>query len=228
MSSKPFAASRRVDGLATCPPVPSSARGPQRIDPARLYVVGRGALRHLTLSIPLGAKKGRSPASLCAPRLSGTPCPCRFPAVSSSSPRSSCLRVGFLTLLGIVGMTIWLGERSQVYFDEVIEARDTRGAAVELRSALQTAESSQRGFLVTGNEIYLAPYDSAKAQARRQLETLNAALAPYPRDRARCCGGSPTWWPRRFAEMDQTHRAEDATARRRGAGAASAPIAARR
>ena len=38
-------------------------------------------------------------------------------------------------------------------------ARHAR-AAVELRSAVQTAESSQRGFIVTGNEIYLAPYDT--------------------------------------------------------------------
>jgi hypothetical protein len=47
-------------------------------------------------------------------------------------------------------MTSWLGERAQVYFNDVIEndvieARDTRGPAVELRSALQTAESAQRG-----------------------------------------------------------------------------------
>ena len=76
------------------------------------------------------------------------------------------LAVGFLTLLGIVAMTIWLGERSRVYFNEVIEARDTRSAAVELRNAVQTAESSQRGFIVTGNEIYLAPYDSAKTRRR--------------------------------------------------------------
>jgi two-component sensor histidine kinase/CHASE3 domain sensor protein len=90
------------------------------------------------------------------------------------------LAVGFLALLVIVGMTSWLGERAQVYFNDVIEARDTRGAAVELRTALQTVESAQRGFLFTGNQIYLAPYDSQKAMARRQLETLTKALAPYP------------------------------------------------
>jgi hypothetical protein len=44
-------------------------------------------------------------------------------------------------------MTSWLGERAQVYFNDVIEndvieARDTRGPAVELRSALQMAESA--------------------------------------------------------------------------------------
>jgi len=87
------------------------------------------------------------------------------------------LAVGFLALLAIVGMTIWLGERSQAYVNDVIEARDTRSAAVELRSALQTAEASQRGFIATGNEIYLAPYGTAKAQIEDQLVVVKRALS---------------------------------------------------
>ena len=67
------------------------------------------------------------------------------------------LAIGFLVLLGIVGMTVWLGERAQNYANDVVEARDVRIAAVELRSAIQSAESSQRGYLLSGNEIYLAP-----------------------------------------------------------------------
>ena len=43
---------------------------------------------------------------------------------------------------------------------------------VHMRDALRTAESSQRGYLVTANEIYLAPYDSAKAAAQRYLAKL--------------------------------------------------------
>ena len=78
---------------------------------------------------------------------------------------TALLFIGFLALLGIVGMTFWLGERAHVYFNDVIDARDARGAAVDLRNAVQTAESGQRGFLFTGNEIYLAPYDTAKALA---------------------------------------------------------------
>src|SRR3954453_8847590 len=89
------------------------------------------------------------------------------------------LAVGFLTLLSIVGMTIWLGERAQTYSNDAIEARDTRVSAVELRSAVQSAESAQRGFLVSGNEIYLAPYDSAKVSVRRQLDRLKLLLTPY-------------------------------------------------
>lgn len=89
------------------------------------------------------------------------------------------LAIGFLTLFCIVGMTIWLGERARIYFDDVIQARTARGSAVELRDAIRTAESSQRGYLYTGNEIYLAPYDSAKTAARGQLESLITILAPY-------------------------------------------------
>lgn len=86
------------------------------------------------------------------------------------------LGVGFLTLVGIVLATIWLGERAQYSFNDVISARETRTAAVEFRANLQTAESSQRGFIITGNQIYLAPYDNAKAQALRRLEALNKVL----------------------------------------------------
>ena len=58
-----------------------------------------------------------------------------MPITSRFVVRSSIglLAVGFLTLFGIVAMTIWLNERAQDYFNGVIDARDTRGAAVELR-----------------------------------------------------------------------------------------------
>jgi CHASE3 domain sensor protein len=60
---------------------------------------------------------------------------------------SFLLAIGFLALLGIVGMTIWLGEQARIYSNDAAQARDTRISAVELRSAIQSAESSQRGFL---------------------------------------------------------------------------------
>src|ERR1700750_2826104 len=82
------------------------------------------------------------------------------------------LIIGFLALFAMVGMTVWLGERANTLFQETASQRDTRIAAVELRDALRTAESSQRGYLLTGNEIYLAPYDAAKARARQQMSDL--------------------------------------------------------
>jgi len=85
------------------------------------------------------------------------------------------LAVGFLSLLAIVGMTDWLGRQSQVLFNDAISARDTRAAAVELRNALLTAESSERGYLLTGSEIYLAPYNGSRAAARLKVSVLQAA-----------------------------------------------------
>jgi Tfp pilus assembly protein PilV len=82
------------------------------------------------------------------------------------------LTVGLLALVGIIATTVWLGEKAQIYAEEATTARNT---AVELRAALQNAESSQRGYLVGGNEIYLAPYDSAKAQAASQLMNLKSS-----------------------------------------------------
>jgi len=67
------------------------------------------------------------------------------------------LTIGFLTLLGIAASTAWLSEKSNFYFEESNRSRALRVSAVELRSALQSAESSQRGYLVNGNEVYLAP-----------------------------------------------------------------------
>jgi two-component sensor histidine kinase/CHASE3 domain sensor protein len=87
------------------------------------------------------------------------------------------LAVGLLSLLSIIGTTVWLGERAQAYFDDALSLRDSRTAAVELRSAVQSAESSQRGFLIGGNEIYLAPFDTANVEAHKRLRRLQELLA---------------------------------------------------
>lgn len=127
------------------------------------------------------------------------------------------LLVGFAALMAIVAMNFWLGERAQSYFDEAIAARDTRQAVVDLRNALQTAESSQRGFVITGNEIYLAPYRSAKTQAQRNLAALQTLLPSYPNSKVALQRLSAIL-AAKFAEFDRTielkrdHRDEEVLA----------------
>ena len=65
------------------------------------------------------------------------------------------LTIGFLALIVIVGTTVWLVERGNRLFDQSTLQRMIRVTAVDLRDDLRTAESSQRGFLLTGNEIYV-------------------------------------------------------------------------
>jgi two-component sensor histidine kinase/CHASE3 domain sensor protein len=113
------------------------------------------------------------------------------------------LAIGFLALLAIVGSTAWLSEKSRDYFEENSRLRDVRIAAVELRSALQSAESSQRGFLVGGNEIYLAPYDAARAQGLSQFENLKLLLSLSPQNQIVLDRLSKII-PEKFSEMDRT------------------------
>lgn len=88
------------------------------------------------------------------------------------------LAIGFLALFLMVGTTVWLAERSASLFEQSSLQRTTRITAVDLRDHLRTAESSQRGFLLTGNEIYLAPYDTAKTRAQQELDDLGRRIAP--------------------------------------------------
>ena len=113
------------------------------------------------------------------------------------------LTVGFLALIVIVGTTIWLVERGNSLFERSALQRTIRIAAVELRDNLRTAESSQRGFLLTGNEIYLAPYDTAKTRARRELEDLGRMIPPDAPNRAMLPRLSEAV-SEKIAEMDNT------------------------
>ncbi len=94
------------------------------------------------------------------------------------------LTIGFVALIVIVSTTIWLVERGNSLTEQSAFQRKIRIAAVELRDHLRTAESSQRGFLLTGNQIYLAPYDTAKTRARQELEDLSRLIAPDAPNRA--------------------------------------------
>lgn len=116
---------------------------------------------------------------------------------------SASLLIGFVALMAIVATNFWLGQRAQSYFDNAIEARDTRIAAVELRNAMQTAEASERGFMITGNEIYLGPYQTAKVQAQRHLKALQTLLTSYP-DSESTLRRLSAIITTKFDELDQT------------------------
>lgn len=113
------------------------------------------------------------------------------------------LTIGFLTLLAIVGSTAWLSEKANFYFEESNSSRSLRISAVALRSALQSAESSQRGYLVGGNRIYLAPYDAAKTEALVQFERLRR-LSPSSSQSAAMLDRLSTIVSEKVTDMDRT------------------------
>lgn len=105
-----------------------------------------------------------------------------MPITKTSFVRTSAilLLVGLVALFGIVGTSWVLVERTQTYFEEVVEARQARTATVDLRANLQDLEAGQRGFLLTGEEAYLAPYEAAIDEIMPNYERLKVVLAPYP------------------------------------------------
>ncbi len=122
---------------------------------------------------------------------------------------SAFLTVGFAALLLIVGMTIWLSNRAADFTAAMAAESTLRTAASELRDALRTAEASQRGYLLTGNEIYLAPYDTAKTLAQRRLKAVQEALAAE-NDRAPMLARLSAIVSEKFAETDRTIAAKNA------------------
>jgi hypothetical protein len=65
------------------------------------------------------------------------------------------------------------------------------GAADELLSTLKDAETGQRGYLLTGDPAYLAPYEDAAARVRARLHGLETLSSPTIRRKRRGCRPSP-------------------------------------
>ena len=113
----------------------------------------------------------------------------------------------------LVGATIWLSQRAQTDATIIDEQRLVRDRAVGVREALLAAESSLRGYVLTSNEIYLAPYENAKVVAQEQIGKLAADLAASTRFQALT--------PRLKARVDQRIDDLDATMRAKNAGGIS-------
>ena len=113
------------------------------------------------------------------------------------------LAIGFMSLLVIVGMTFLLGRQAEADLDKAATARATSEAAVSLADSLQSAESSQRGYIMSDNPIYLAPYATAKVEVLRQQRILEAALG-HEADSAKRLGKLADILDSKFAEMDDS------------------------
>ncbi|WP_293801331.1 ATP-binding protein [uncultured Bosea sp.] len=90
------------------------------------------------------------------------------------------LAVGIAVLIVIVATSLLLTAANERYFGEVTAARAVRSATADLLSLVQDAETGQRGFLLTRDESYLAPYDAASSRLADQRLRLERAAATLP------------------------------------------------
>ncbi|EJW10568.1 Sensory box histidine kinase [Rhodovulum sp. PH10] len=111
--------------------------------------------------------------------------------------------VGLAALLAIVATTVWLVGETQTYTELSIQVRQQRAALVDLRSLMQDAETGQRGYMLTGDEDYLAPYDEATGRIATRVVDIRRMLAGDP-DRGRPFDQLAELVAAKVAEMQQT------------------------
>jgi signal transduction histidine kinase len=90
------------------------------------------------------------------------------------------LLVGLLALVGIVGTSLWLSQRTQDYVTGVVQIREMRSALVDLRSLVQDLETGQRGYLLVREEPYLRPFENSIAAIPQKMARVRELLVNFP------------------------------------------------
>lgn len=103
-------------------------------------------------------------------------------SISSGFVRSTLLflLIGTGILVGIIIASFNLVAQTQETFEYILDERAIRRTAADLMQTLTDAETGQRGFVVTEEERFLAPYQRAVGDVRRQLSELELAVADRP------------------------------------------------
>jgi len=87
------------------------------------------------------------------------------------------LAIGFLLLLGVIAVTTWFGAQRGLANIAVQRTLDIELRLSRVLSLMQDAETGQRGYLLTGDEGYLLPYETAIRAISREMEELRTLMA---------------------------------------------------
>lgn len=82
------------------------------------------------------------------------------------------LPMALLAALVLVGINEVGHMRSQDAVRQMSQWQATRGTVSSLLQSMLDAETGQRGYLLTGNDIYLQPYDKAMIALQSHMDTL--------------------------------------------------------
>jgi signal transduction histidine kinase len=128
-----------------------------------------------------------------------------MPLFSSAFARRTItlLFLGVLALLAIVATASWLSARTADHTDEVIRERQLRMITGNIQIGMLDAETGQRGYVLTGEERYLAPYTAAIPTVREALAALAKLYAEEGRSDVRLTALKKDI-DAKFAELDET------------------------
>src|SRR5918911_2891448 len=94
------------------------------------------------------------------------------------------IAVGFfltLAILLVVGVVSYRNTRKLIRdSNAVAHSHDVQDALDRILSILVEAETGQRGYIITGDEQYLAPYTRATSSINQNIESLRGLIADEP------------------------------------------------
>lgn len=82
------------------------------------------------------------------------------------------LAAGFAVLIANALFSLWVGARTSTFIENTVTDQALKTSLAGVLSAAQDAETGQRGFLLTGEERYLEPYEAALKDLPRHLNDL--------------------------------------------------------
>ena len=90
----------------------------------------------------------------------------------------SALALGLLVLVGIVAASVWLGAANSSALEAVVRERLMLSKASAALMGVDQAEAGQRGFLLTGKDDYLRPFEAATQIVEPALSELEQLAGP--------------------------------------------------
>jgi signal transduction histidine kinase len=90
------------------------------------------------------------------------------------------LLIGFLILACMICAVLWFVASEQADAQAMRRSLEVESDLVGMLSTLTDAETGQRGYLLTGDDVYLEPYRKARDRFGPQLDALGALLAADP------------------------------------------------
>ena len=110
--------------------------------------------------------------------------PAKLPSVSIGRIPA---QLGFVVLglaavfnLGALSVAVTSFEQLHLASTAVVETQRVASAIDRLRTHLLDAETGQRGFIITGDEVYLAPYRQALQRLPDDVDTLESLVGDNP------------------------------------------------
>lgn len=113
------------------------------------------------------------------------------PPLHPSRVLISTVVVSFILLLGAAGLTLRVSRQADEADHRVVHTMEVKQTLMQLETQLASAESGQRGYLITGEERFLRPFDTAVKTVPGLLAKLRTLVADNPDQQAKVNAVAP-------------------------------------